>query len=451
VKFKRKGNIVYQDHEVVYKKTASVKRVFRKGQRLRILVNRTRKIGEAVKRYSEMEGNMSQLFEPVRIANLELRNRFVRSATYYGLADTDGFIGDASVELMKTLAQNEVGLIITGYAYFLKSGQVPSDMNGIQDDDHIPGYRKMTKAVHELDGRIVMQIVHGGAASFSAAQGDGDYLAVSLVDKMPAFRRRPREMNEADIVGIIEAFGQAARRVQEAGFDGVQIHGAHGYLVSQFLSPRTNQRTDRWGGSLENRMRFVIEVARAIKREVNDDFPVMIKLGVRDYLEFPDAPVWGTTMGKQDLPDIRKNRQDDALLTIQEGAQVAKALEREGISFIEISNGFLGKSSHKIHMGIVSPDKEAYFLEEARVIREATEAPLSLVAGMRSIPVMEEIISSGVVDCISLCRPLIREPGLIKRWKMGDTRPADCISCGGCFNVDENKKMHIYCRQLKEK
>jgi 2,4-dienoyl-CoA reductase-like NADH-dependent reductase (Old Yellow Enzyme family) len=415
------------------------------------LINGPGKTGEAVKRCGEMEENMSRLFEPVKIANLELKNRFIRSATYYALADRDGFIGDASVELMKTLAQNEVGLIITGYAYVLKSGQVPLDMNGIQDDDHIPGYRKMTKTVHDLEGRIVMQIAHGGAASLSAAKGDGDYLAVSLVDKMPAFRRIPREMNEEDIVGIVDAFGQAARRVREAGFDGVQIHGAHGYLVSQFLSPRANQRTDQWGGSLENRMRFVIEVARAIKREVDDDFPVMIKLGARDYLEPSEAPVWGATMGKRDLPGTHKGRQDGVSFTIQEGAQVAKALEREGISFIEISNGFLGRSSHKIHMGIVSPEKEAYFLEEARVIREATEGPLSLVAGMRSIPVMEEIIGSGVVDCISLCRPLIREPGLIKRWKMGDARPADCISCGGCFNIDENKKMHIYCSQLKEK
>jgi len=393
---------------------------------------------------------MSILFQPIQIGNMELKNRFIRSATYYALSDEDGYISDAGVELMKTLAGNELGLIITGFAFILKNGQLSPDMNGIQDDNHIPAYRKMTKAVHELDGRIVMQIVHGGAASLFVAMTGGDYMAVSLVDGMPDFGREAREMNDEDIEGISETFGQAARRAQEAGFDGVQIHGAHGYLVSQFLSPRTNLRTDRWGGSLENRMRFVIEVARSVKKNVDQDFPVMAKLGVRDFLAPDDFLNWGTSVGRLARPEKPENQEDYQGLTIEDGARVARALENEGVSFMEISNGFSGSSSYKMHLGITSPEKEAYFLEEARVIREATTGPLALVAGMRSLPVMEDIIRSGVVDCISICRPLIREPGLIKRWKEGDTQPAECISCGGCFNTDENKKMHIYCRQLKK-
>ncbi|MBW2062062.1 MAG: NADH:flavin oxidoreductase [Deltaproteobacteria bacterium] len=369
---------------------------------------------------------MSVLFEPVKIGTLEIKNRFVRSATYYALSDADGFIGQASIDLLKTLAANEVGLIMTGYAYVLKSGQSFPDMNGIQDDDHIPGFQKMTGAIHEAGGRVAMQIAHCGAASETTARTGGDYLAVSLVDRMPDYGKKAREMNEEDIENIIEAFGQAARRVQEAGFDGVQIHGAHGYLVSQFLSPVSNRRNDKWGGSLENRMRFVIEVTRAIKKEVGQDFPVMIKLGVRDYLE--EGPG----------------------LTVEEGAEVAKALEKEGVCFIEISNGIQDAAFRNKFAGITSPEKEAYYLPSARVIRAAATVPLSLVGGMRSLPVMEEIIRSGVVDCISMCRPLIREPGLIKRWKEGDTRAADCISCWGCFNLDEQGKRHIYCRQLKK-
>jgi len=369
---------------------------------------------------------MSILFEPVTIGNLELKNRFLRSATYYALSDIDGFIGRESVDLMRQLAENEVGLIVTGYGYVLKSGQSFPDMNGIQDDDHIPGYREMTRAVHDVDGRVVMQIAHCGAVSETTAKTGGDYMAVSLVDNMPDYGRQPRVMTDADIEEIIAAFGQAAGRVQEAGFDGVQIHGAHGYLGAQFLSPLSNQRQDKWGGSLANRMRFLIEVFRSIKKQVDDNFPIMVKLGCKDYIKSGDG------------------------FSIEEGAEVAKALEREGACLIEISHCSQDPYFRKKNLlGITSEEKEACFLPEARIVRQATSLPLSIVGGLRSPGVMEDIISSGVADIISICRPLIREPDLIKRWKAGDRRPADCISCGKCFNVDDTSKMHIRCSQLK--
>ena len=308
---------------------------------------------------------MSVLFEPMKIGNFETRNRFVRSATYFALADENGFIGEPSAKLMKNLAEGGVGLIITGYAYISKSGQSFVDMNGIQDDDHLAGYQKMTKAVHDADGRIVMQIAHCGTGSETTARTGGDYMAVSITEKMPDYGHPAREMNEEDIEAIIESFGQAARRVEEAGFDGVQIHGAHGYLVSQFLSPRSNLRRDKWGGSLKNRTRFAVEVVRSIKKSVSDDFPVMIKLGCRDYLD------------------------EGVGLTIEEGAEVAQSLEKEGVGLIEISNGFQDASYRKQRLGTTTPEKEAYYLPDARVIRDKTNGPLSLVGGMRSLPVME--------------------------------------------------------------
>jgi len=272
-----------------------------------------------------------------------------------------------------------------------------------------------------------MQIVHCGSASEMAAKTGGDFMAVSMVEGMPDYGRKAREMTEEDIEKIIEAFGQAARRVQEAGFDGVQIHGAHGYLASQFLSPLNNRREDRWGGSLENRMRFVIEVCCSIKSQVDDDFPVMIKLGCKDYVK------------------------DGRGLTIKEGTKIAEALEKEGIGLIEISHSIQDNTFRKKNMlGITSEEKEACFLPEARVIRKGTSIPLSVVGGMRSIPVLEDIVESGVTDMISICRPLIREPGLIKRWMEGDQRRADCISCGKCFNIDDKGKINVYCNQLKK-
>lgn len=369
---------------------------------------------------------MSVLFQPQRIGRIELKNRFVRSATYYGLADEAGHVGEPSVELMRTLAGNDVGLIITGFAFVARSGQVFADMNGIDTDEQITGYRKMTRAVHDLDGRIVMQIVHGGVLSAAVASRGERQLAVSVGDGQQDPARQRKEMTDEDIETIIDAFGESARRVQEAGFDGVQIHGAHGYLITQFLSPSVNRRRDRWGGSFENRTRFAIEVARAVRRQVDEDFPVMIKLGCRDYMD------------------------DGEELPIEEGARIAAALEHEGVCFIEVSHGMAGGSFRSMTLGKKSaPIQEAYLLADARAVRASTSVPLAVVGGMRSLRVMQLAIDSGAVDCVSLCRPLIREPDLIKRWSEGDTRPADCISCGACMKKGKDWKSNVRCRQIR--
>ncbi len=352
---------------------------------------------------------------------MKVKNRFLRSATYYALADDGGFVGEASVNLIKGLAENDVGLVVTGFAHVRMDGQSILDQNGIHTDDHIPGYRKMTDAVHDVDGLVAMQINHGGANAYAASYRGDDYMAVSVYEGMTTYRKPAREMEEEDIVSIIDAYGQAARRVQEAGFDGVQIHGAHGYLVSQFLSPVTNRRDDQWGGSLDNRMRFIVDVTRAIKKEVDEDFPVMIKLGVRDSVA------------------------DGNGLTIEEGAKVARTLEQEGLCLVEISHGI--STERRLILGITKPEQEACFRDDARVVRAATEGPICLVAGFRSLPVIEETLASGVTDMIGISRPLIREPDLIKRWKNGNTAKAKCISCGGCFGKQERGHHRIGCRQ----
>jgi 2,4-dienoyl-CoA reductase-like NADH-dependent reductase (Old Yellow Enzyme family) len=173
-------------------------------------------------------------------------------------------------------------------------------------------------------------------------------------------------------------------------------------------------------------MRFLIELVRAIRRQVDEDFPVMIKLGCRDYLD------------------------DGEELAIEEGARIAAALEQEGLCFIEVSHGMPGGSFRRMTRGKKSaPIQEAYLLADARVVRASTSLPLAVVGGMRSLPVMEQAIESGAVDCVSLCRPLIREPDLIKRWRQGDTRPADCISCAACMKTGKDLKSEIRCRQLR--
>jgi len=369
---------------------------------------------------------LSILFEPLQIGRIQIRNRIVRSATYYGLADADGFASDASVELMRNLATHSVGLIITGYAFVRRDGQCFADMNGIDRDEQIPGYRKVTDAVHEAGGHVVMQIAHGGSAASQVRRRGETRLCVSLIDELTGDDMPCREMTDSDVLEIVEAFGHAARRVQEAGFDGVQIHGAHGYLGSQFLSPHSNRRQDRWGGTLENRMRFLVAVTRAIRKNVDDGFPVMIKLGCRDYLD------GGTGT------------------TIEDGAKVAAALEREGLCLVEVSNGLTGPSFAKISRGSEAvPIREAYMLEDASTVRKATTLPLCLVGGMRSPSTMESVIESAIADCVSLCRPLIREPDLVERWRGGDRRPSVCISCRSCLRTDRDGTSTVRCRQIQ--
>ena len=137
-------------------------------------------------------------------------------------------------------------------------------------------------------------------------------------------------------------------------------------------------------------------------------------------------------------------------MSIEEGARVAAALEQEGVCFIEVSHGMGGRGLRRMSGGKrTAPIREAYLLPDARVVREATSVPLAVVGGMRSLPVMENAIESGAVDFISICRPLIREPDLIKRWKGGDTRPADCVSCWACLKTDKQMKSDVHCRELE--
>ncbi|MCP4750535.1 MAG: NADH:flavin oxidoreductase [Proteobacteria bacterium] len=369
---------------------------------------------------------MSIMFEPLKIGSFEIKNRFVRSATYSAVSDGNGCVTDAGIALKQKLTENDIGLIVSGFSYVLRNGRRMADMNGTDSDEQIPGYQRMTKAVHEREGRIVMQLAHGGYMADAANSRGEEFLAVSIIDSLPDFRKKARVMDEEDIETVVDAFGQSARRVQEAGFDGVQLHAAHGYLITQFLAPRLNLRTDRWGGSLENRMRFLIEIVRSIKKNVDSDFPVMAKLGVRDYLDFgPEMPV-------------------------EEGVQVAAALEREGVCFIEVSTGRTDSHENKIQAGIRSPEQEAYLIDDAKAVRKAVSLPLCLVGGMRSFDVAERSVESGAVDCVSICRALIREPDLIKRWKNGDRRRAECISCWGCLDGGEENRYDVRCRHLRK-
>ncbi len=350
---------------------------------------------------------MSIIFEPITIHGMALKNRFVRSATHDGCSSERGEITDKSLELYSRLAQGGVGLIVTGFAYVHWTGPAFAHQTRVDSDDCVPGLKKAADKVHEYDTRIALQIAHCGRSAYAFRVRGEIPLAPSRVDSDPSFTLSHRAMTEAEIEEIIAAFGQAARRGREAGFDAVQLHGGHSYLLAQFLSPRSNQRTDRWGGSLENRMRFHTEVVKSVRRAVGNDYPVLIKLGVQDTAENG--------------------------LTLAEGCQVAQKLVTCGIDAIEVSEGLEQTRGNHIRKGIKTREQEAYYAPWAKEVRKAVSVPVILVGGMRSFDIMEKLVRENYTDAISMCRPFIREPGIINRWQSGDGAPVKCIRCNRCL------------------
>jgi 2,4-dienoyl-CoA reductase-like NADH-dependent reductase (Old Yellow Enzyme family) len=350
--------------------------------------------------------NVSKLFEATTIKGLTLPNRFVRSATWEGMANEDGSCTPELIELMVQLAHGGIGLIITGHTYVSPEGQAGPRQMGVYRDGLAAGLTDMTAAVHEAGGRIVMQLAHaGGLADRELTRREALGPSVMTQDAAPL----NREMTREDIRQVVEAFGEGAARAERAGLDGVQIHAAHGYLLSEFLSPFYNKRTDAYGGSLENRARIVLEVLQSIKGRVGASFPVMIKLNAQDFVE--------------------------GGLSADDAIKVASLIEASGIDAIELSGGTIhsGKLTPVRKGKLDSQDQEVYYRNEARRCKETLRAPLMLVGGIRSFEVAERLLDEGTTDYISLCRPLIREPGLINRWKSGDIRKATCESDNLCF------------------
>jgi 2,4-dienoyl-CoA reductase-like NADH-dependent reductase (Old Yellow Enzyme family) len=370
---------------------------------------------------------MSILFEPVKIKNIELRNRFVRSATYDGCAERTGYVSEKQTRLFEELADGGVGLIVTGIAHVHCSGQISPVQNSIVADDCIPGFKRLTASVHDRGAAIAVQLFHAGreAAGFLAAKNE-QAIAPSFVPDDPYFTREYRPATEGEIWDIIRAFGDAAGRAREAGFDAVQLHGAHAYLPSQFLSPKTNRRDDDWGGALENRLRFHHEVYRAIRAKVGEDYPVLVKLGVED--AFPGG------------------------LEFSEGRVAAQLLAQWGFDALEISQGLRGEhyEGTEYRTRIDRVDREAYFRDWCKRIKRQVNVPTMMVGGLRTFELMEEVVQDGEADFISLCRPLIREPGIVNRWKSGERHRATCISCNLCFEALV-KGETLHCAQRKSR
>lgn len=358
---------------------------------------------------------MTDLFQPGQIGSLQIPNRLVRSATAERMATTEGKVTPKLIGLYRELARGGVGLIISGHMYVHPSGKCHSEMTAIYDDVFMDGLAELTQAVHQEGGKVAVQINHGGMqCSQETVQR---LLAPSAVtgDPLP---RPAHGLNEEEVLNLIDAYGQAARRVKAAGFDAVQIHAAHGYLISQFLSPRINRREDRWGGSPQKRMQFLRDVTTAIRTQVGPDYPVLIKLGMMDGLE--------------------------GGLPLEEGLGVAAALAEMGIDALEISGGIGGDKLTNVAKGVKAGVNEAYFMPWAVRARTVTDLPILLVGGLRTRQQMEQVLQEGAADFISLCRPLISEPDLPERLRLGLQDRSVCISGNLCY--PQNPSEGIACR-----
>ena len=303
---------------------------------------------------------MIDLFQPCLIGKLELGNRFVRSATWDATADSEGGVTDASIVLYEALARGNIGLIVTGFAFVSAVGQAGLGQYGVHNDKMLPGLRRLVKPVHQFGGKIALQIHHGGISAVKTGQ------AAEVVSRIPAINKPQRVMNEADIELIINDFTMAAVRAREAGFDAVQLHGAHGYLMSQFLSPLTNHRTDSWGGSIENRGRFHIELIRRIRQAVGMDYPLLIKFGVRD--------------------------ESDDGLTLDDGIFTAQRMCEAGIDAIEVSAGSPAAGKRAVPTLKPGELERAFFRERARAVKQAVNVPVILVGGIRSLALASDVV-----------------------------------------------------------
>jgi len=386
----------------------------------------------------------SLAFTPLRLGPLEAAGRVFKTATAETRASEDGFVTDELVEAYDEWASGGTPLIITGNLYVSPQGKSTYRMCGVDADDKVPGLARLAETVHRHGGKLVGQLNHCGRQVIQGHTGVDDPVSASAVSE-PTMGTRPRALRGDEIPGVIESFASAAVRCRDAGFDGVQVHLAHGYLLSQFLTAHTNRRTDEWGGSLENRARLGREVVREVRRRVGPGCAVLLKLN-----------------GHDRLPGRRG-------LDTEELVEIARWLETDGADAVEVSNGhyesgfpmmagsFDGfyralavhgigqymnafrRSSMRYAGGLFDalsrrlwPAQEGFNLDYARAFKEALGIPVICVGGFHTRTAIESALASGAADAVSCARAFIADPWLVEHLRTGVAGPR-CDYCNQCL------------------
>lgn len=370
------------------------------------------------------------LLSPGKIGPLELKNRMIVTAMGVNFAESDGSAGDKLIAYHEAQAQGGVGLVITGATgVALPVGRVQRWQVGISEDRFLPGLQRLAQAVQRHGAKAAVQLHHGGlVAGDSTRDGhplwapavpspvkDADFLSYFLPEeltKMSAGMKGPptlKVLEEADIQLLVRQFAQGARRAKEAGFDGVEIHGGHGYILSSFISPKTNTRTDAYGGSVENRARLLLEVIHAVRAEVGKDFAVWVKLDSRE-------------VGKK------------GGITLEDAKQTAQLVEQAGVDAITVS-AYHETAYGKMHSESNIPQTPAANVPATVAIRQVVKIPL-IASGRIELDAGEAELQKGSFDFLGLGRKLLADPELPNKLAAGqvqDIRP--CVYCITCASA----------------
>jgi 2,4-dienoyl-CoA reductase-like NADH-dependent reductase (Old Yellow Enzyme family) len=382
-----------------------------------------------------------KLFEPRDIGGLRMKNRIIRSATYEGMCDEHGFPTAEYKNLYTGLAEKEIGAVITGFAYISPQGKAMQPAQaGIDSDDKILRFAEVTDAVHSRGGVLFMQIAHTGRQTTRHAAG-GTVKGVS--DKRsPYFRERTEPLSTLECSETAVQFGHAALRAKKAGFDGVQVHAAHGYLIHQFLLPSLNTRRDRFGIDPETGTgtAFLQEVIQNISEQCGTDFPVLVKISGSDDLKPPFAPEQFINLIRfldtQEIDgiEISYGTMDNAMNIFRGNVPIKTALNVNPL--FKTTNPVKRFYMHRLLLPLflrrIKPFSSMYNLEFARTAKQHTDKPVITVGGCRSGIDMNNALEQNAADCIGICRPFICEPDLVLTLMKDPEYTSQCINCNLC-------------------
>ena len=339
-----------------------------------------------------------KLLQPFQLGPLILPNRVVMTTIKLGYGAE---ITNQHIAFYVRRAQGGVGLIATEPMYVQANGQELPTQLGIHTDTAIPGLRRLTEAVHAAGGLIMAHINHAGRAANPKLVPAEELVSASGIF-CPANQVTPRPLSRAEIAEVVAAFGAAARRSREAGFDALEIPFSHGYLIHQFLSPHTNHREDEYGGTLENRLRFGREVIAAMRQQVGDDFPIVVRLNANDYVE--------------------------GGLTIEDAVEIARILKTLGVNALSVTSGTMCESVPYCLYPTGTP--KANLLPMAAQIRAASDLPVIVAGRIRTPAVARGALEFGQADLIGLARPFLADPDWVRKTEVGDEQAI--LLCAAC-------------------
>ncbi len=378
---------------------------------------------------------MKNVFEPWSLGTLRVKNRIIRSATHEGTAHPDGMPTDGLEKIYHRLAAGGAGAIITGYVGVKRNGRTFANMRMFDSDAYVDIYKGINDRLKSSGTPVIVQLAHGGSRSNGKLSGEE---VIGPGRRKNDYGDACKEASETDILAVIDAFVAAVARARKAGFDGAQLHAAHGYLLSEFISPKLNQRKDRWGGTVENRMRIVTEILRRARQEVGS-YPILVKISAHD--EFRNG------LTEQDVIAISRLLQEsscdaievscgygdflytvrmpklpvDALLGLMPGYRERSAFQKRLLKTIA---PLLGKTHTPLYN---------YNVAAAELIKRSVTIPVIVVGGIRNLQDITGIITRKDIDCVSLSRPFIIEPDIVERFRQGRQDRSRCIDCGYCL------------------